>query len=456
MFRALAIASLLATSTSLRPGIARSGPRALHGLAPARMSAVGAGGKGGRGIPPEDSPERLKARLAMLGSALMFGSYAPAVKEVYLLPGPPTAAALSCARALLIALPLLPKLFESRADGEPTLDRRCLLAAAELSLYSFSLTALLNVGLAEGGSATKAAFLLQASVIFTPCLSIASGEPVERKTWLGAVMALAGVALIALDEVGGLAAAAANPELFRLEPSDVLFVGSAVAWALTIFRMGRFAQFEALADRVVPMQAAKNLILAFAFSGWLGWEMLRTGSGFLEQWPGVASPLMLLTVAASAMFGGLLGDLLQALGGKAMPSAEANVILTSEPLWAAGLTALLLDERLGPWVYVGGLLLISAGVVATVGFPLWVPEDAGAAAEGEAAAENAVEPRDLDASHCEGSEKPSGRAPSDADVAVETDRRDRAADTAQGDDTGDRLGRDQAADTHESHSSRTR
>lgn len=333
------------------------------------MSAVDTGEA--RDLPADDSPERRNARLAMLGSAFMFGSYAPAVKEVYLLPGPPTAPALSAARGIMVALPLLPELFKVGPNGEPALTRPCVFAAAELALYSGLLTGTLNEGLAQGGSATKAAFLLQAAVIFTPCLSLAVGDVVEGKTWLGAVMALAGVALIALDEVGGLSGALAHPELFRLEDADILFVLSAVAWSLTIFRMGIFARSDELAERVVPIQAAKNVLLGLGFSAWLASDMLVKGGTLAEQWPGADDPRVWICVLLSAVFGGLLGDLLQAVGGKAMPAAEANVILTSEPLWAAGLTALLLNERLGSIVYAGGALLIGAGVIATVGLPPW-------------------------------------------------------------------------------------
>jgi drug/metabolite transporter (DMT)-like permease len=271
----------------------------------------------------------------------------------------------------MVALPLIPELFKARPNGEPALTRRCMFAAAELALYSGMLTGTLNEGLAEGGSATKAAFLLQAAVIFTPCLSLAVGDVVAGKTWLGAVMALAGVALIALDEVGGLSGALANPELFRLEDADVLFVLSAVAWSLTIFRMGAFARSDELAERVVPIQAAKNVLLGFGFSAWLAFDIYTKGGTLADQWPGADNPRVWICVLLSAVFGGLLGDLLQAVGGKAMPAAEANVILTSEPLWAAGLTALLLNERLGSIVYAGGALLIGAGVVATVGLPPW-------------------------------------------------------------------------------------
>lgn len=349
----------------------RLGAKPAQALAPRaalRLSGPAEPAGEDRVLPVEGSRERLNARLAMLGSAVCYGAYAPAIKEVYVLPGPPSASALSCARGLLIALPLVPKLWERDEGGQLLLNERCLRTAAELAAYSFALTLLLNVGLAQGGSATKAAFLLQAAVIFTPCLSWAAREKVEGKTWIGALMALLGVALIALDE-GEVASTEGLSALFHFETPDLLFLGTAFAWALTIFRLGWFARSTELAEKVLNIQAAKNVILAFAFSAWLAFDLLATGTGLSAQWPGVGNPLVWVFVVASALFGGLFGDLLQAIGGRAMPAAEANVILTSEPLWAAALTALFLHERLGVGVYAGGALLIGAGVVATVGLP---------------------------------------------------------------------------------------
>jgi drug/metabolite transporter (DMT)-like permease len=301
--------------------------------------------------------------LVMLGSAIMFGSYAPNVKAIFMLPGPPTVPALTAARGVLIALPLLPQLCGSRADGAPALTRNALRAAAELALYSAGLTAAITVGLAQGGSATKGAFLLSSYAVFTPCLALAAGERVAGETWLGALLALVGVGCIVLDDAD--AAAGPRADLLRLDWQDGCFVAGALAAACTIFRMGRFATSHELAERVVPMEAAKNVLLAAGYSAWLGADVLARRAPLAEQWPGAAEPRAVALVVASAALAGVLGDLLHALGGRGMPTSEANVILSSEPLWAALLTALLLHERRGPLAYAGGALLVGAAVVST-------------------------------------------------------------------------------------------
>jgi len=306
-----------------------------------------------RDLPADGSHERTLARLAMLGSAVSYGAYAPAIKSVYLLPGPPSAPMVSAVRGVMIALPLLPRIFDKDEEGVLLLNGRCLRAAAELTLWSTILSVLLNLGLAEGGSATKSAFLLQAAVICTPVISKIAGDEVEGKTWAGAVTALVGVLVIALDSAGGISAGGLGALFGHMEHADIFFLGCAISWSMTIFRLGRFARVKELSENVVQIQAAKNVFLMLIFGAWLGFDVLTTGRGLEAQWVGYENGFAWLMLFLSAMFGGLVGELFQALGGRSMPAAEANVILTSEPLWAAGLTSFFLGERLGVGVYLG-------------------------------------------------------------------------------------------------------
>lgn len=53
-----------------------------------------------------------------------------------------------------------------------------------------------------------------------------------------------------------------------------------------------------------------------------------------------------------------------------MTPAEASVVFSSKPLWAAGLAWLLLGgEELGPLTWVGGATLMSAGLLSTAEKP---------------------------------------------------------------------------------------
>ncbi len=57
-------------------------------------------------------------------------------------------------------------------------------------------------------------------------------------------------------------------------------------------------------------------------------------------------------------------------GQKHVPPAEAQVIFSSKPLWAAGLAWVLLGgEELGPLTWVGGTTLAVAGLIASTAPP---------------------------------------------------------------------------------------
>lgn len=49
-----------------------------------------------------------------------------------------------------------------------------------------------------------------------------------------------------------------------------------------------------------------------------------------------------------------------------VPSAEASVILATEPLWASLFAALWFHEEFGTSDYIGGMLMISACLVNTL------------------------------------------------------------------------------------------
>ena len=48
-----------------------------------------------------------------------------------------------------------------------------------------------------------------------------------------------------------------------------------------------------------------------------------------------------------------------------VPAAEANVLLTSEPMWTAVLSFALLSERLGAHEAIGGALIVGAALFAS-------------------------------------------------------------------------------------------
>jgi len=93
-----------------------------------------------------------------------------------------------------------------------------------------------------------------------------------------------------------------------------------------------------------------------------GWESLGLPGLFLD-------PDMRIVASAVAWTGILSTSTnffieITALGR--VPSAEASVILATEPLWASLFAALWFNEQFGTSDYIGGALMISACLVNTL------------------------------------------------------------------------------------------
>ena len=61
-----------------------------------------------------------------------------------------------------------------------------------------------------------------------------------------------------------------------------------------------------------------------------------------------------------------------------MPAADASLILTSEPLWAALFASALIGETMGPSDWAGGAVIIGACVLNELpkqNLPMWLRAD---------------------------------------------------------------------------------
>ena len=82
-------------------------------------------------------------------------------------------------------------------------------------------------------TATRGAFLIQATTMLTPLISLAAGERLSRAIWSACGLALAGTALITADSAGaGSTGAAGGVTLGKLavSPSLLLLLSCNLLW----------------------------------------------------------------------------------------------------------------------------------------------------------------------------------------------------------------------------------
>lgn len=82
-------------------------------------------------------------------------------------------------------------------------------------------------------TATRGAFLIQATTMLTPLISLAAGERLSRGIWSACGLALVGTALITADSAGaGSTAAASGVTLGKLAVSPSLFAAAKLEFAM--------------------------------------------------------------------------------------------------------------------------------------------------------------------------------------------------------------------------------
>ena len=113
-----------------------------------------------------------------------------------------------------MAVPVWPGQSTQRKGGGSTTDPVCPLQLAH-------------------STATRGAFLIQATTVLTPLISLAAGERLSRGIWSACGLALAGTALITADSAGGgSTAAASGVTLGKLAASPSLLVAAKVSFAM--------------------------------------------------------------------------------------------------------------------------------------------------------------------------------------------------------------------------------
>ncbi|WP_076258621.1 DMT family transporter [Intrasporangium flavum] len=187
-------------------------------------------------------------------------------------------------------------------------------------------------------------FLTGAAVILTPVVdALVFHEPVGRAGW--AAVALSTVGIIAL--AGGVAV-----------PSSLgtaLTLGGAACFAVHITGLSQWATREnAFGLTALSVTVAALLCAAFALATGRGVTIPATATA----WQSV----LYLGVLATCV-----GFLVQAWAQSALTATAAAVVMTMEPVFAAGLAAVVGETGLGRVGWAGGLLVLAGMALTELG-----------------------------------------------------------------------------------------
>jgi drug/metabolite transporter (DMT)-like permease len=271
--------------------------------------------------------------------------------------------------ASVIALPYLPGLQEAFAVfGSPKNDKTMTIAdindhlkispssadskneiakawrwGTELGFWMFLDFSLQAIGLLST-SAQRSGFLLYLNVKFVPFFAfVLLGRQISNGTWLSAIAAFSGTALLALDGQSSIG----------LNVGDVWSILAAMASAMFILRL-ETATLQV--PKSSQLNAASLLVVATLSGCWLlGQSVMSAESAtaatanLSATWAELKNtigshPLELLYLGAVST---ALSNFLQAKAQKDVPAERASIVYSLDPVYGALFSYLLLGETLG-------------------------------------------------------------------------------------------------------------
>ncbi|BDA48535.1 hypothetical protein COCOBI_12-2150 [Coccomyxa sp. Obi] len=244
-------------------------------------------------------------------------------------------------------------------------------AGAELGLLAFLANSVMIYGFMFTTIA-KGAFLIRASIIFTPLLCTVAGEAVPAALWAGSLLGFAGSVMISLDPSHAASGSSGAPGMaapLGLQPEvwgDLVLVASASLWSIVMVRQSRHAPHY-LAFQLGTFKVMTMAVLSLAWLGTAAIGKLQQGDQVVSLWEGFRDPLAWLVLLWPAVGQYSTGEAAQVAGQARISASAGQVILAMDPVISI-LLGLLVDRdetQMGPLGWVGGATLMGACILAS-------------------------------------------------------------------------------------------
>jgi len=281
-----------------------------------------------------------QARLMILLAALLCGTNFGSIK--FLQGGGLEPSMFLSARFVLAAAVMSPLLAKTNA--------KCILGSAEAGLW-LGLGYVFQAAALQTTPAGTTAFLCSLTTVVCPIIEKFTGVRVTTQAWGAAAMAVAGAAVLELsgDEVPGR--------------GDLLALMQPIMFGFNFFRTEQVVR--EFPDQVLPSTTIQVGVCALLGVAWSFWD----AGGIPDLSPLLAhahEPAFDFALLWVSLVSTALILVLQGVSLGKLPSSEAAVVFSSEPLWAAGFASVLIGEEIGVNTIFGGSLIIAACMARVV------------------------------------------------------------------------------------------
>jgi drug/metabolite transporter (DMT)-like permease len=307
------------------------------------------------------------ARLAILGCATVYGTNFAAVKQLdHSLP-PSLSASLRFGLASMASMTVLWDVRDWDWDS-PEL-KSLQVASIEVGTANALGYVAQSVGL-EDVDASLSAFVCSLAVIVVPVLdAVVDRKTISAKTWQGAILAAAGVAMLSSHSMGhsvdGSHGAVRGLLFTLMQPLAFGYGFWRVEKALAAVPKGIDLTKASLASGAMQLLTVKAVADIWLLSDQWG----AAADAFPDAVALLAEPPAVFgAVAWTGLVTTFGSTLVETMALSEISAQESTVLFSTEPLWGAGFASLALGERIDAYSAAGGAMIIVACLLASGGF----------------------------------------------------------------------------------------
>jgi drug/metabolite transporter (DMT)-like permease len=292
-----------------------------------------------------------KARLLLIGAAALYGTNFSLVKLLGDIMPVGVSTSLRFGAAALVTLPWLLK--DARNDKD------ALMAAwlgFEVGLWNSIGYVSQAVGL-DTTPAAESAFICSLAVVTVPILDFCAGRPLQSKQWVGAFLAVLGVAFLELvgEPLSG----------HSMSTGDLLTLVQPFAFGIGFWRMDdAMNRFPTQASRMTASQLLAIFMASLAYGGW-ALDLSTLHSYPWAEW--MTDPTLLFSIFWTGVITTAMTIYMENKAMETLSAAETTLIFSTEPLWGSAFAALVMGDQLGPNVGFGAAFIFTACIYSNLG-----------------------------------------------------------------------------------------